>query len=145
MLYQDELGVDEVVLTPTRSDDDLTKEQRLLSLVIALAVDDCTRAIEAPAYKALSKREWIEAASAARFLLSQEGKGMMLGIGLPRVSLLISAGLARKVFDRLGLSEAVVFSVSQEEWKHAIDVLQWPKAVAGRYEQTRFGFAYAYA
>lgn len=104
----------------------LIAEQELLAAVILLAMDDCKRVLKAPAWSALTVRQILECASAARFLLSLDGKAMIMafslgrGDGMEKIAITRCSELARSALDRLQMSEEEVLSGPNRQWARVI-------------------------
>lgn len=137
------------LLDSTRTE--LSPYAALLGQVIALAADDCRRALKAPAFNALSDREMIEAASAASFLLSTTCRFMISVIGLEPDAIRLSAALGNATLARLNLN-LVDIDATPEQWCRAIELATrsatvgkavTPLSRVVRYRQESFHFALA--
>lgn len=120
----EEMEWEEADIETTRTE--LTVGQEVFGRVIALAAEDCKRVLKAPGWYALTKREVVEGASAARFFLSDEGKAMAFACGLARTGMLAGVALARATIARIGIDEQLIFADSQEDWIKAIHDATWP-------------------
>lgn len=106
------------VSEPTRTE--LTPAQLLLARVIALAADDCRKVLHQPAFAGETRGELVEAASAVKFFLSPEGRGMILALGLGLEGVRAGTALAHATLRSLGISEAALED-SAAQWCDAIE------------------------
>jgi len=137
------------LVDPTRSE--LHPAAELFGQVIALAADDCRRALQAPAYSALTDRQMIESCSAAVFLLSVDGQAMICATGMGQECIKLATLLAKATLTRLNLSADEIRGTPQE-WCKAIELASRSGAVrhnvtpisgAVRFRQESFQLVFA--
>lgn len=128
----------------TRSE--MPNTQWLLGKVVALAASDCKRALTANAGCALTNRELIEAASACRFFLTDEGRAMVrLTTGVE--GLRLATALAETTLRRLRIDRKALLANSNADWCRTLDKLDMGCApavaplVRGRQEAFAFDVA----
>lgn len=98
--------------------------QELLREATACAVDDIRRLIRAGSRARTEVR--VNAASAARWLLSRQGWTALHAAGIPDQGRVIGAAMARRALSVLGMSEDDVRADDDAAWATAVDEGRWP-------------------
>jgi len=110
-------------------DETFSNEQHLLIAVIESAVEDCKRIFIKSADKVLSLKEVICGVSAARFLISRRGGGMMIACGFGDTGIRCGQDLGLNTLTALGLEIGDVLKIPQAAWDSAVDTGKFPAGI----------------